>query len=263
MSAGFWDPRRRFLRLQQEEVPMSPRHPTCSILWLSAILFVPAATYSAEGTNGRIEITGDYRYAARESEPVADAKALACREAWRLAVMNSSLYREQTASVVDSPLLRELADTLASHHVQDQQIVEQTERGRTVSCRVRGFLPLEETGRVIRTQLAGGPTQTEGLDQNRVLRLVNVREEGSATIVIQYQALKRLDWLGTHYQGGLRESADIMVDFYDEQGLLIRTDRYPARRTPSGDDVLNPGAVAVLKVTKPAAAKTYRVWLVK
>jgi hypothetical protein len=90
-----------------------------------------------------------------------------------------------------------------------------------------------------------------------------VREEGSGTIAVQYQALKRLDWLGTHYQGGLRESADIMVDFFNDQGFLLRTDRFPARRTATGDDVMNPGATAVLKVTKPAAAKTYRVWLVK
>jgi len=82
-------------------------------------------------------------------------------------------------------------------------------------------------------------------------------------IAVQYQALKRLDWLGTHYQGGLRESADIMVDFYDDLGVLLRTDRFPARRTATGDDVINPGATATLKVTKPAAAKTYHVWLVK
>lgn len=31
----------------------------------------------------------------------------------------------------------------------------------------------------------------------------------------------------------------------------------------TGDDVMNPGAVAILKVARPAAAKTYRVWLVK
>ena len=95
------------------------------------------------------------------------------------------------------------------------------------------------------------------------MRILSVREEGSGTITVQYQALKRLDWLGTHYQGGLRESADIMVDFYDGQGFLLRTDRFPARRTATGDDVMNPGATAILKVTKLAAAKTYRVWLVK
>lgn len=242
---------------------MLARHTARSILWLTAIIVIPVAVQGADFPNGRIEITADYRYAAHESEQAADAKALACREAWRLAVVNSSLYREQTASVIDSPLLRDLAYTLATRHVQDQQIVEQTERGRTVSCRVRGFLPVEESGRVIRTQLAGGPPSTEGLDQNRVLRILSVRDEGSGTIAVQYQALKRLDWLGTHYQGGLRESADIMVDFYDDQGFLLRTDRYPARRTSTGDDILNPGAIAVLKVARPAAAKTYRVWLVK
>ncbi len=242
---------------------MRTRHNTSTVLGLTALLFMPALGQSADVSNGRMEIIGDYRYASHETEDKADAKALACREAWRLAVVNSSIYREQTASVIDSPLLRDLAYTLAARHVQDQQIVEQTERGRTVSCRVRGFLPIEESVRVIRTQLTSGPSPAEGLDQNRVLRILTVREEGSGMIAIQYQALKRLDWLGTHYQGGLRESADIMVDFYDEQGFLIRTERYPARRTATGDDVMNPGAVAILKVSKPAAAKTYRVWLVK
>ena len=242
---------------------MFNRHFSISIFWLITLVLIPVAGYTADGANGRMEITGDYRYASHETENMADAKALACREAWRLAVVNSSIYREQTASVIDSPLLRDLAYTLATRHVQDQQIVEQTERGRTLSCRVRGFLPIEGSARVIRTQLTGGPSPAEGLDQNRVLRILTVREEGRGTITVQYQALKRLDWLGTHYQGGLRESADIMVDFYDEQGQLIRTERYPARRTPTGDDIMNPGAVAILKVPKPAAAKTYRVWLVK
>jgi len=54
-----------------------------------------------------------------------------------------------------------------------------------------------------------------------------------------------------------------MVDFYGDQGFLIRTDRFPGCRTAMGDDVMNPGATAILKVTKPAAAKTHRVWLVK
>ena len=54
-----------------------------------------------------------------------------------------------------------------------------------------------------------------------------------------------------------------MMDLYDDQGYLIRTDQFPARRTATGDNVMNPGATAVLKVTKPAAAKTYRVWVVR
>ena len=242
---------------------MSMQHTSTAPLLLAALLLAPRLASATELPTHRIEITADYRYATHETENLAEAKNLVCREAWRLAVVNSLLYRELTASVVDSPLLRDLAYTLATSHVQDQQIIEQTEQGRVLSCRVRGFLPTEESTGVIRTQLAGGPPSTEGLDQNRALRILSVREESSGTIAVQYQALKRLDWLGTHYQGGLRESADIMVDFYDGQGLLIRTDRFPARRTASGEDILNPGAVAILKVAKPAGTKTHRVWLVK
>lgn len=54
-----------------------------------------------------------------------------------------------------------------------------------------------------------------------------------------------------------------MVDFYDEQGTLLRSTRHPARKTPGGEDIMNPGEIATLKIAKPLNAKTYRVWLVK
>jgi hypothetical protein len=236
-------------------------------LFLSALFLLTFTAHAAEPS--RLEITGDYRYKAHQFEPTADAKNLACREAFRLAVVNSTIYREQTASVVDSVLLRELAYTLATR-VEDQQILEQTEqileqieKGRILYCRVKGYLATDESARVIRTQLSGGPIPAEGLDQNRVLRLLSVKEESPGMLTVQYQALKRLDWIGTHYQGGFRESADIMVDFYDDQGFLIHSERYQARRTATGEDVMSAGAIGMLQVAKPVGAKTYRVWLVK
>ena len=213
--------------------------------------------------NSRLEITGDYRYKAQASEQPTEARDLACREALRQAVVNSAVYREQTASVVDSVLLREIANTLTTRHVQDQQVLEQSEQGRTVFCRVKAYLPAEESARAIRTQLAGGPAPVDGLDQNRVLKLLSVKEESPGTLAIQYQALKRLDWVTTHYQGGLRDAAHIMVDFYDNEGLLLYSQRFEAWRTPTGDDVMSPGAVGLIQVPKPGSAKTYRVWLVK
>ena len=118
----------------------------------------------------------------------------------------------------------------STNHVQDQQIVEQTERGHTLSCSMRGFFRTEERTSVMRMRLTGGSLSAEGLDQNRALRIHRVREEGADTIAVEYQALKRLGWPGTHYQVGLRESTDIMVDFYDDLGFLLRTDRFPTRR---------------------------------
>ena len=246
--------------LLYEEAPMSVHRTIGLHVFLSALSLLSLTAQAADPP--RLEITGDYRYKVHEPESMADAKNLACREAFRLAVINSAIYREQTAMVVDSALLRDLAYSLTTR-VEDQQILEQTEQGRTVYCRVRGYLATDESARVIRTQLSGGPVPAEGLDQNRVLRLLSVKEESPGLLTVQYQALKRLDWIGTHYQGGFRESADIMVDFYDDQGVLIQSERYQARRTTTGDDVMSPGAVGMLQVAKPARAKTYRVWLVK
>jgi hypothetical protein len=233
--------------------------PLCAVTVAALCLSV---TVHAAEPNGRLEITGDYRYKAQASEQLADARDLACREALRQAVVNSAIYREETASTVDSSLLREVANTLAARHVQDQQIVEQNEQGRTVFCRVKAYLPAAESARAIRTQLAGGPA-AEGLDQNRVLKLLSVKEEDGGILMVQYQTLRRLDWVNTHYQGGLRDAAHIMVDFYDKDGLLLYSQRFEAWRTPAGDDVMSAGAVGLIQIPKPAAAKTYRVWLVK
>ncbi|MDR4495020.1 MAG: hypothetical protein R3B74_11465 [Nitrospirales bacterium] len=95
------------------------------------------------------------------------------------------------------------------------------------------------------------------------MRILSVREESGGIIAVQYQALKRLDWLDTHYQGGLRESADIMVDFSDEQSFLVKTELHPARKTSTGEDIMSLDAMAVLKFVKPAIAKTAQVRLVK
>jgi hypothetical protein len=195
---------------------------------------------------------------------LADAKVVACEEALRHAVANSPVVREQTASLVDSAAHRDLVQLLVSSYVRDLQIVEHTEKGRTVYCKVKGTLQPEEVQRAARTYpvpVSNGK-ETSALDQNRALQIVNVRDE-PGFLLVTYRALKRLDWIGTAYQGSLRENADLMVDFLDEQGTLIRTDRYPARRTPTGDDVMNPGEVGVRKIIKPSNAKTYRVWLVK
>ncbi|MDE3048888.1 MAG: hypothetical protein KGJ48_03210, partial [Nitrospirota bacterium] len=89
------------------------RRPTAPLL-LAALLLAPLMAPAEELQTSRIEITADFRYAAQETENIADAKSL--------------------------------------------------------TCRVRGFLQTEESTRVIRTQLAGGPPSAEGLDQNRALR---------------------------------------------------------------------------------------------
>lgn len=208
-----------------------------------------------------VEIVGDYRYAYHEPETVAEAKQVACLEALRQAISTTTAVRERTASIVDSKSFHSLIHTLAAQHTSGQQILQQSEKGRTVYCKVKALFHPEEVERVLVAQAAVGSEL--GVDQNSALKILSTREDPDGTVVIAYQALKRLDWLGTAYQGTLREAADVMVDFYDEQGMLLRSTRHPARKTATGEDVMNPGEVGTLKVAQPLNAKTYRVWLVK
>lgn len=219
------------------------------------------APVQASPDNGRVEITGDYRYAFHQPETLTEAKQHACAQALHLAVSNSEAVKERTATLVDSPFFHRLVHTLATQHVSDQQVVQQSEQGRTVYCKVKALFQTDAVEQVLLAQTVSGTDQA--LDQNRALRILNAHEETDGLLVVTYQALKRLDWLGTAYQGGLRESADVMVDFYDEQGVLVRSSRHPARKTATGDDVMNPGEVGTLRIAKPQNAKSYRVWVVK
>ena len=50
----------------------------------------------------------------------------------------------------------------STNHVQDQQIVEQTERGHTLSCSMRGFFRTEERTSVMRMRLTGDHCRQKG-----------------------------------------------------------------------------------------------------
>lgn len=66
------------------------------------------------------------------------------------------------------------------------------------------------------------------------------------------------DWSIT---GPIRKASPVFVNtravnLYDNQGFLIRNDRFTAHRTATGDDCRSQSHEA-------RTAKTYRVWLVK
>jgi len=216
----------------------------------------------ANAQSASTEVSGDYRYTFHESEAIGDAKGHACQEALRLAVSTFPAVREHTISPVDAAFSKDLVLLLATQHVTDVQILEQTQKGRTIYCKVRGTLQPDTVAQVVRAQLKMPGPEAGGLDRNRVLQIIDI-EEREGTVVVTYKALRRLDWGSTAYDGTLQGLADVMVDFFDSEGTLIRTHRHPARKTLAGDDVMYPGQVSVFKVPRPLQTKTYRVWLVK
>jgi len=242
-------------------IPLSSTHASVIFAGIMMLGFAPT-TVAAE--QNRLELLGAYRYAYQESMGLADAKKIACAEATRLSVDSSRFFLDATAHIADPPFLRELAQKIISGSLKDVQIIEQSDKGRTVFCRTRGYLDQEEARAVIVSEIARGASdEPPGVDQNRALKILSVQEGKGGTVVVVYKALKRLDWLSTAYDGSLRETADVMIEFYNEQGLPLGADRHPARLKPDGTEVMNPGEVSSRTFNKPSGTKSYRVWVVK
>jgi hypothetical protein len=241
--------------------PLSSRN-TAGVL--AGILLLGDGPFTAAAEQNRLELSGTYRYAYQEPMSPAEARKIACAEAARLSVDSSRLFLDATAHLADPPFLRDLAQKIVAGSLRDVQIVEQSERGRTVSCKVRGSLDQEEVRAVIVSEISRSATgEPPGIDQNRTVKILSVQDGREGTVVVVYKALKRLDWLSTAYDGSLRETADVMIEYYNEQGIPIGADRHPARLKPDGTEVMNPGEISSRTFRKPPGTKSYRVWLVK
>lgn len=243
---------------------MKPPFSTHTAGLLAGILALGMAALVTAAEPNRLELVGVYRYAFQEPTSLAEARKIACTEATRLAVDSSRFFIDATASVVDAQLVKEVAQKVIASSFKDVQVVEQSEKGRTVYCKVRGFLDQEDAKAVILTELnRGAAGEPLGIDQNRALKILSVQEGKDGTVVVVYKALKRLDWLTTAYDGSLREAADVMIEFYNDQGIPVGAARHPARLKPDGTEVMNAGEISSWTFRKPPGTKSYRVWLVK
>jgi hypothetical protein len=243
--------------------PLSSSRPVVVLSVSLAFSVGAAAPAFAAMDNPKVELVGAYRYLYHDPMSLTDATALACQEAAKLAVSSSRLFIDSTSGVMESQVVRDLVQRISSGYLKEIQVLEQTEKGRTVYCKVRAFINPDEVRAVIQTEVNRSLDAETGVDANRALKILSVRDtqEGRAVEVV-FKALRRLDWRNTAYEGSLRESADLMIDYYDEKGAPIAGDRYSARKASQGD-TMNPGQIGVHKFVKPTNAKSYRVWLVK
>ena len=230
----------------------------------TGILLLGFMPLTVAADENRLDLVGAYRYAYQEPVGLAEARKIACTEATRLSVDSSRFFIDATSSVIDSQLLNDLVQKIVSGALKDVQIVEQADKGRTVYCKVKGSLDPEEAKAIILMEInRGAANEPLGVDQNRALKILSVQEGKDGTVVVVYKALKRLDWLSTAYDGSLRETADVMIEYYNAQGIPTGTDRHPARLKPDGTEVMNPGEITAYTFRKPPGTKSYRVWLVK
>jgi hypothetical protein len=223
------------------------------------------------GISHALELLGEYRYAVQPLETLEAAKQTTTDNALRLAIVRSDMFKEATKSIVDRPLFEDLVDNIMSRGIEEVQVVAQQVQGRTVHTKIRATLNEETTNTVIAQALRGASTDTVGGEpiepkeanqQNRALRILEVKDAPQGTVAVAFQALRRLDWMNTAYFGGLRDQGDILITFYNAKGLPMRTDRFPARMAGADDrHTLAPGQVGIHYFPKPLGTASYHVWV--
>lgn len=88
----------------------------------------------------RIKVEGEYKYTYGDRESLVEAKNVACTIAAQKAVESYQVFIEATSAVQDYKLRDDLIRTISSGYLQDLRILEQSEQGRTLFCKVRGYL---------------------------------------------------------------------------------------------------------------------------
>ncbi len=87
-----------------------------------------------------MELLGEYQYTYGDQQTPDQARQIACTMAVRKAIESYPVFVEDTSPVKDPAVIKAVIQTLASGYLQDLQIVDQTEEGRRVSCKVRAFV---------------------------------------------------------------------------------------------------------------------------
>ena len=106
-----------------------------------------------------IEIVGDYRYFYHDPMTAEEAKALAYREAIRLAIDTAPPFIDATAFIMDNAFRRHLNQIIAADHLTDVALLEQTEKNRTVYAKIRATLNPQDVKAVVEREIGRSSAQ--------------------------------------------------------------------------------------------------------
>ena len=103
--------------------------------------------------NQPVEIVGDYRYFYHDPMTSAEAKDLAYAEAIRMAIDTAPPFMDATAFIMNTAFRRHLIQIIASDHLKDVKLVEQTEKNRTVYAKIRATVNPQDIKSVVEREV--------------------------------------------------------------------------------------------------------------
>jgi hypothetical protein len=222
-----------------------------SLVCLGALCLAEAG--SAEGE--RVKLLGEYQYTYGDQQTPDQARQIAYTMAVRKAIESYHVFVEDTSPVKDPTVIKAVIQTLASGSLQDLEIVEQTEEGRRVTCKVRAFIEPAVFKTVLNRELHRllDRKEPEVVDENHQIKILSVSDYQ----VEDTRKKKTVREIKVVYQQVGSDSTQVLIDFYDAKGNPMTGKR------SSTQEFLLPGEIRQVLFTMPDDARSYRVWLRK
>jgi hypothetical protein len=204
--------------------------------------------------SGRVEVVGEYRYTYADQQSLGQARQIAYTMAVRNAIQSHQVFAEETATVQDPAVIKELVQVIVSGYVHDLEVIGQSEEGQRVSCKVRGYIEPGAIKTVIARELARlQRNEPDVIDENQQIRILSMKEFQEE----DRRRKKTIRRLEVVYQQKGNDTTPILIDFYDAKGKPMFGKRV------SSQDFLLPGEIRQIFFTIPDEARSYRIWLKK
>ena len=179
---------------------------------LAFLLGVPKIGH-AEGE--QVEVIGEYQYTYGDQQTPGQARETACTMAVRKALESHPVYIEETSTVKDPAIIKALVQAITSGYLTKREIVEQTEEGRKVSCKVRGFIEPAVVKTVLNRELNRlQEREPDVVDANKQIKILSATDYA----VEDTRKKKTVKEIKVVYQQVGSEATQILIDFYDTKG---------------------------------------------
>ena len=206
-------------------------------------------------------IKGSYCYTYGDNESLREARDITRSLAIRNAIESFGVYVVSTMTVKDFVLTDDLVNTISTGYLKDIQVLEHTEKGRTICDTIQGRISPDDVKAIIDREISKRPqagTPTKELN-NGCLEIVKVKKRYNEVKVV-VKVLQPTGALVSTADMNAKPCFRVLVDFFDTDGDPMGGARQFIHNSPNE---MLPGQIQTLYFEIPYGAESYKAWLSK
>ena len=194
----------------------------------------------------RVMIEGEAEYKFSDNETLIEAKSLCYNMALRNAVESYQIFVSSMTDVQNLQLRNDIIQTLSTGYLDDLTVVDEKidKVNNSIYYKLKAYIQPEPFKKALKQQVARkiNFAKPDPITKGYYIEIINIRES-DGDIYVLYKKI------------GENKYDVIMIDYFDRDGLPISGDK------ESTEYNLLHGEIRRTRFSKPASAKSYRVWV--